>query len=162
MKKVLSTLAAIVASAIIAGAAQLPLPASNGPSLGDQNSNLYTMIQAYVTGSGFGSHTKISVSQTSGQANCTQFDANAQQEVTTSASTGYACLPTAIAGKEINIGNATNQTIDLYTSAASAVSGTADTINGTAGTTPYTGLTGNKNTTCFAPSNGAWYCSSGN
>jgi hypothetical protein len=161
MRNFYIALSALVASVVISLGAQLPLPAVNGPYLGDQLNNLYAITQAYITGSGFGAHTKISASQTSGQANCTQLDANAQQEITTSAGTGYICLPTAIAGKELNIGNGTTQTIDIYSSAVSAVAGTADTINGTAGTTAYTGLTGNKNTTCFAPSNGAWYCGSG-
>jgi hypothetical protein len=58
------------------------------------------------------------------------------------------------------IGNGAGLTIDLYSSATSYVSGTADTINGTAGTTAYTGLTTGKNALCFAANNGAWYCGS--
>lgn len=160
MRKILMTTVAILASVAIAWAAQLPLPAVNGPYLGDQLNNLYAITQAYITGSGYGSHGGLSVSQTSGQANCTQLDSNALQEVKTSASTGYVCLPAAISGKEILIGNAAGQTIDLYgaPTTASAVLGTQDTINGTTGSTPYTGMTTGKNVLCFAPANGTWYC----
>jgi hypothetical protein len=160
MRKILMTTAAILASVAIAWAAQLPLPAVNGPYLGDQLNNLYAITQAYITGSGYGARGGLSVSQTSGQANCTQLDSNALQEVKASASTGYVCLPAAISGKEILIGNAAGQTIDLYgaPTTASAVLGTQDTINGTTGSTPYTGMTTGKNVLCFAPANGAWYC----
>lgn len=152
----------LLATGLVAYGAVLPYPAVNGPYLGDQLNNLYTITQALITMSGFQSSPGLSVSQTVGQANCTQLNASAMQEVKTSASTGYICLPPAFSGKEVNIGNATTQTIDIYSSANGAVSGTADTINGTAGSTPYTGLTSGKNASCFAPANGAWYCGSGN
>lgn len=164
MRKILLTLVAILASAAIAYAAALQPPAVNGPWLGDQNSNLWSIITAHIQQSGYGARGAISADQTAGQANCTQLDANAFQEVTTSASTGYLCLPAALAGKEVSIGNGTTQTIDLYgaPTTASAVVGTQDNINGTTGSTAYTGLTTGKNATCFAPSNGNWYCGSGN
>lgn len=142
--------------------ATIPLPTSNGPSLGDLNANIYSIVQAITQNSQGGATSGLSVSQTLTQAGCTQLDSNAMQQVKTSASTGSICLPTAVAGKNVLIGNASGQTINIYSSANSFVSGTQDTINGTAGTTAYTGLTSGKNSDCFAPANGAWYCTSGN
>jgi hypothetical protein len=140
--------------------AALVLPGVQGPYLGDFQTNLYTIVQAIQLDNGRNSHVGLSVSQTSAQANCTQLDLSGLQEVKTSAGTGYVCLPTAVAGKVVRIGNASGQTIDLYSSAQSFVAGTADTINGTAGTTAYTGLTSGKTALCAAIANGAWYCGS--
>lgn len=142
--------------------ATIPLPSVNGPSLGDASANIYSIVNAITQNSQMGFSSGLSVSQTSGQANCTQLGSNALQEIKTSAAAGYVCLPTAVAGKEVLIANATGQTINVYSSAASFASGTADTINGTAGTTAYTGLTTGKNADCFVPANGAWYCASAN
>ena len=80
--------------------------------------------------------------------------------VTGSSGTGYICLPTAYSGHWQIIANATGQTIDIYSSAASYVAGTADTINTSAGTSAYTGLTTHKTAICFAYANGAWACGS--
>jgi hypothetical protein len=157
----LSILTVVAAIGSVYGAALVP-PSVNGPWLGDQNSNLWSIINAHIQGSGYGNHGGLSVSQTSAQANCTQLDSNVLQEVKTSASTGYVCLPAAVSGKMIFIGNAAGQTIDLYgaPTTASAVLGTQDTINGTTGSTAYTGVTTGKNAICFAPATGAWYCGS--
>lgn len=142
--------------------ATIPLPGINGPSLGDFNANIYSIVNAITQNSQMGFSPALSVSQVLGQANCTQLNNNALHEIKTSASTGGVCLPTATAGKEILIGNASGQTINLYSSATSFTTGTQDTINGTAGTTAYTGLTSGKNADCFVPANGAWYCASAN
>ena len=161
MHKYLGPVLAILAlGASYALAAQLPLPAVNGPYLGDEQNNLWQLTTAYETSSGLQSTSGLSVSQTSAQANCTQLGSAALQEIKTSASTGYVCLPTAFSGRVIRIGNATGSTIDIYSSATSFTSGTTDTINTVAGTTAYTGLTTHISTTCFAPTNGAWYCAS--
>lgn len=141
--------------------ATIPLPGTNGPSLGDATANIYSLVNAVTLNNQMGFSPGLSVSQTSGQANCTQLSGNPLQEVKTSAATGYICLPTAVAGREMMIANPTNQTIDIYSSATSFTAGTADTINGSAGTSAYTGLTTGLNAYCFVPANGAWYCASG-
>ena len=141
--------------------ATIPLPGDTGPSLGDPSANIYSLTNAITLNNQMGYTSGISVSQTSAQANCTQLNNNPLQEIKTSASTGYVCLPTATPGRQMQIGNATTQTIDIYGSAATFVSGTQDTINGTTGTTPYTGLTSGKNADCFSPTGGAWYCTAG-
>ena len=160
-KKIAFCVAVFLAALVVRAAAVLPLPGTNGPSLGDTITNLYSVVQAITFNNQLGFQATVSVSQTSGQANCTQLNNNPQQNITTSSSTGYACLPSAFPGREIFIGNATGQTINLYGSATTAVVGTQDTINGTAGSSAYGGLTSGKNTQCFAPAIGTWYCSSG-
>ena len=120
-------------------------------------------MTAYQAGSAYGAVDLGSISQTSGQSNCTVIgpvNASMLHKATTSASTGYICLPTAYAGKIVYIANATGHNLDLYSNATSYTPGTADTINGTAGTTAFTGLTSsNAYATCISPVNGAWYCS---
>jgi hypothetical protein len=172
MKNFLSSLAGaltggllLLASFALATPTTLPLPSVQGPFLGDFGNNLYTLTQSYIAGQGLGATDLGSVSQTSGQANCTAIGVSGMNystlhRVTTSASTGYVCLPTALAGRIVYIANATGQTIDLYSNAVSYTSGTADTINTTAGTTAYTGLTTHKMTICQSPVNGAWFCGS--
>lgn len=136
-------------------------PGVTGPWLGDSNININTLYQAATQQAGVNYNPALSVSQTTTQAGCTQLK-NGFSEVKTSAATGSVCLPTAIAGLDVMIGNASGQTIDIFGSAATFTPGTQDTINGTAGTSAYTNLTSGKNTECFTPNNGAWYCSTSN
>jgi hypothetical protein len=143
----------------------LPLPSTPGPFLGDFGNNLYTITQNYLAGSGHGATNLGSVSQTATQAACTQIGVSGQNDstlyqVTTSAGTGSVCLPTAIAGRIVYVTNATGQTIDLFSNVVSYTSGTADTINTSAGTGAYTGLTTHKMAVCVAAVNGAWFCGS--
>ena len=147
----------------LALAGPLPQPSINGPSLGDPVSNLYSVITSYTMGRGLQVSPALSVDQSSGQSNCTQLSQTAAYAVAnigTSSGTGYVCLPTAYSGHWQIIANATGQTIDIYSSAASYVAGTADTINTSAGTSAYTGLTTHKTAICFAYANGAWACGS--
>jgi hypothetical protein len=137
--------------------AALQLPGVQGPFLGDQNTNLYTVASAINNNNQLAFTPAISASQTVGQANCTQIT-TPLNDVTVSAATGYLCLPTATAGRVVWIYNPTGQTVDLYTSAASFTPGTQDTINGTTGTTAYTALVTTSKVMCFAPANGAWAC----
>jgi hypothetical protein len=147
----------------LAAPTTLPLPGIPGPTLGDPISNLYSLAAAYQALNGLGAGDVTTISQTSGQANCTNIGPNSisgLHRLKTSAGTGYICLPTATAGQLKLFGNATGQTIDIYSSATSYTSGTADTINGTAGSTAYTGLISGKSAFCFAPVNGVWFCGS--
>ena len=137
-------------------------PTSYGPWLGDTYINVGQLWQAYTTSQGLNFHAGISASQTVSQAGCTQLDSSSLQEVKTSAAAGALCLPTAFAGRDILIANATGQTISIFGSTATFAPGVQDTINTVAGTTAYAGLTTLKNTECFSPANGAWYCSTSN
>lgn len=137
-------------------------PGVTGAWLGDDTFNINGIWRAYTFDSGKSFTSAISASQTATQAGCTQLSADAFQQVTTSAATGSVCLPTAVAGKTTTIVMTPAQTLDIFSSATSYVSGTQDTINGTAGTSAYTSNTGsNKTTTCFAVANGAWNCVTG-
>lgn len=157
-------LALVLLGFFVAHAANSPFwgnntPGTTGPWLGDGTFNISSLYVAHARQAGIGFFSYTTISQTSAQANCTQLANDGLIEAKTSASTGYFCLPSAIAGKTVHIGNATGQTIDLYSSVTPGVPGGAtDTINGTAGTTPYTGMTTGKNVICFAANNGAWYC----
>jgi hypothetical protein len=141
---------------------QSQTPGTTGPWLGDNTFNISTLWMAHVRDAGIAYASGISADQTSGQANCTQLSADGFQQISTSASTGYVCLPTAVSGKRVTIVMVPAQTLDIYSSATSYVSGTADTINGTAGTSAYTTNTGsNRTTICNAVNNGAWNCMTG-
>lgn len=143
-------------------AGQIPLPGSgNGPGLGDPLANIYTIIEGYTMGRGVAVSSSLSVSQSSGQSNCTQLSQQPSYLVAyvgTSSSTGYVCLPTAFSGRVQVIWMNLAQTLDIYSSAVSFTPGTTDTINTTAGSTPYTANTGKKMTICYAVQNGAWAC----
>lgn len=173
MRSLFSRLLANAAGVVLGGvllitglalAAPLPLPGSGtGAGLGDPVSNIYTIIQAYTMGRGYQVSSSLSVSQSSGQSNCTQLSqvpAYALVTVGTSSGTGYICLPTAESGRFQVIFNATGSTIDIYSSAVSYTPGTTDNINTVAGTGAYTGLTTHKVAICYAPSNGNWACGS--
>lgn len=147
---------ALVLLGIVAHAA-LQLPGVQGPFLGDYNTNLYSVASAINNNNQLAFTPAISASQTVAQANCTQLT-TPLNDVTVSAATGYLCLPTATAGRVVWVANPTGQTVDLYGSATTFTPGTQDTINGTTGTTAYTAMTTTKNTMCFAPANGAWFC----
>ncbi len=156
-------LGGLLLAAGLALSAALPLPGVTGPTLGDPVSNLYTLAKAYTQGSGLASSSALSVSQSSGQANCTQLAQGpgfALTNIGTSAGTGYVCLPTAYSGAWQVIYNSTGSTVDIYSSAVSFTPGTADTIDGTAGSTAYTGLTTKKVAICYAVANGSWACGS--
>jgi hypothetical protein len=139
----------------------LPLPSTPGPFLGDFGNNLYTITQNYLAGSGHGAVNLGSVSQTATQAACTPITPQNDSKlyvITTSAGTGSVCLPTANAGKEVIISNASGSTVDLFGSNTFAVSGTQDTINGSAGNNAYNKLITLMTAICVAPVTGKWNC----
>jgi len=75
------------------------------------------------------------------------------------------CIPFAVAGTDFQIRNNGAQALAIYGQAANnLLTGAADTINGTAGSSEYnssTGLIANNSIECFAAKNGAWSCVSG-
>lgn len=145
---------------LAAQSAALVPAAVNGPWLGDNLTNLWSLTNAHILGSGYGVGNAITtIDQSSGQSNCTATgNVNMLHYLKTSASTGYICLPTANSGRFILYLNATGQTIDVYGSNTSFVPGTQDTINGTTGSTAYTAMVSGKNLLCFSPANGLWAC----
>jgi len=161
LKKVLLAAAALAFSMSVALAQTLPLPGTNGPSLGDFATNLYTLTKGVEAGSTVGVGTALSVSQTSAQANCTQLgEVNMVHVVGTSASTGYICLPRATLGFYKVILNQTTSPISIYGGGTGNQStpGTQDTINGTTGSTAYTALGSRQQAVCVVATAGAWNC----
>ena len=146
----------------LAGAQTLPLPGVPGPSLGDFNTNLYTLTKGVEAGSTVGVGAALSVDQSSGQSNCTLQlgTVNMVHVIGTSASTGYVCLPAAVPGFYKVIQNTTGQSISIYGGASpnQYVPGTQDTINGTVGSTAYTGLGSHQQVICIVGVGGAWTC----
>ena len=143
----------------------LPLPGTPGPSLGDFTTNLYTLTKGVIAGSTVGVGSALSVSQSSGQSNCTQLGTvNMVHVIGTSAGTGYVCLPAAIPGFYKVIQNTTAQSISIYgggSASSQFVPGTQDTINGTVGSTAYTGLGSHQQVICIVGVGGAWTCTGG-
>jgi len=133
----------------------------NGPSLGTQNVNPYTLATAIGTNTQQNFQPAIVIGPSNAQATCTQLVGPMVNLITSSIANGSVCLPQAFAGREIMINNATGQTVNIFGSNSPFTVGTADTINGTAGSTAYTSLTNNKNSACFAPANGTWACNTG-
>jgi hypothetical protein len=83
---------------------------------------------------------------------CLPLNNNALQEVKVSASNGFVCLPPAIPGKRVLVGNAVGVVMTVLPAL-----GSSDLINGFAS---YAGMTG-KNGRCFVAAPGAWSCMAG-
>jgi hypothetical protein len=148
---------------IVARAASvLPLPGTNGPSLGDTITNLYSVTQALENNTFSNYYSITTVSTTLTQAGCTQLNTGMTFLTATLGGTGAVCLPTARPAADVYIANNTGQTVDVFSSATAWSTAQNDAINGTTGTTAYTGMTNGKSAECFAPAGGSWWCVSGN
>lgn len=141
--------------------AVLPAPTIQGPSLGDANTNIYSLQQAVTLNNQLGFSAAVTAGAANVQSTCTAL-VNPVNNVTSSVANGSLCLPTATGGRVVQIGNGSGQTLNIFGSNSPFTSGTADTINGTAGTSAYTSVTSGKNADCFAPANGVWFCTAGN
>lgn len=153
--------ALVLLGALAHGALQLP--GVQGPFLGDQNTNLYSVAQAINLNNQNAASAALGAPNANVQATCTAI-VNPLNLVTTSVSTGSLCLPPAVAGRIVMIGNGTSNGLNLFGANAPFTPGTADTINGSTGATanttvlPSASSTANKNAFCFSPANGAWNC----
>lgn len=152
MKRIAYFIASVVSIGVVliglnVARAVLPLPVQTGPYLGDYTVGFYTLANAIGSDNQLAYSIVTNISTTSGQANCTNIGnsptpgqvpapAAILLATTLTSATGYVCLPTAFAGREIYILNNTGQTIDFYSNATGVVS-TVDTINNVAGTTAY-------------------------
>jgi hypothetical protein len=161
MKTIRDMLLGAILVAITPALAAVVIPGIQGPWLGDTNTNLYTLATAIFNNSGQGTTSPFTPGPGNVQATC-QPMLTPQVNIVTSVANGSVCLPKAAAGTDIELGNASGQTINIFGANAPFVAGTQDTINGTAGSTAYTNLTSGKSGSCFAPANGVWYCSTGN
>lgn len=155
------TFAAMFAATALA---TLQVPGVQGPFLGDQNTNFFSVANAINLNNQNAFSTLTST--TALQASCGVIT-NPLNVISTSVATGSICLPPAFAGRIVLIANATANAANLFGSNTPFLPGTQDTINGTTGSTanitvlPTAGATTPKNAFCFAPANGAWFCNIG-
>lgn len=142
-------------------ASVLPLPGTNGPSLGDPTTNLYSITQALQNNTFNNYYSVTTVSTTLTQAGCTQLNYGMTFLTATLGGTGSVCLPTARPGADVYVADNTGQTVDIFSSVTAWSTTQTDAINGTAGTSAYTSMTNGLSVECFAPAGGSWWCVSG-
>lgn len=147
---------ALVILGALAQAAFL-LPSTNGPGLGDVNVNPFTLAQGINLDNQSAVSSGLVASATT-QATCTVI-ANPNNQFSTVAASGAACLPPAVAGRRVWISNEGANALQLFGSNTPVTPSTQDTINTVAGSTAYAHPIANKLTLCFAEANGAWRCS---
>lgn len=105
----------------------------------------------FAGGGGFTQQNAITAHAGGGQANGVPLTA-AICNVTVVGTIGDSvCLPSAVGGQEISLFNSATNSMNVFSSNAS----TADTINGTAGTTAFA-LAGGKNAEFVSPAQGVW------
>lgn len=163
MKSIRSMLAGSVVLALLLSPASavIPLPGVNGPFLGDQSANIFTLTQALTLLNQLGVGSALTSGPANVQATCLPL-AQPLNQITVNASTGSVCLPTAVAGRVMWITNTTANQVNLFGANAPFVPGTQDTINGSTGSTANTTVlpaaAANKTAVCMSPANGAWNC----
>lgn len=159
---VFATLGVLIDHVIEEAVAVIPLPGVQGPFLGDQNANMYNLVQAITLNNQLGFSSGINAANAASQANCVPITQPINQ-VNASVSTGSLCLPPAAPGRVVWISNTTANGLNLYGSNTPNVPGTQDTINGTTGSTANTTVlpaaSANKTSICLANAVGAWNCS---
>lgn len=150
-------LACVVVLLLVAMArATLNIDVPNGPSLGSQNINPFTLATA-IANNNQQNFATIVPGAANTQSTCTVV-ATPLVNIASSVANGSICLPKAIGGQTIKVLNTSGQTVNTFGSNSPFTTGTQDTINGTAGSTAYTGLTTGLSMVCFAPANGVWGC----
>lgn len=143
--------------------ATLQIPGVQGPFLGDQNTNFFSVASAINNNNQNAFSAALAAPNANVQLTCTNIT-NPLNLVTSSVNTGSLCLPPATAGRIVMVGNGTSNGLNLFGSNTPFTPGTQDTINGTTGSTanttvlPSASSTQNKNAFCFSPGNGLWNC----
>jgi hypothetical protein len=159
LKTIFNMLVGALITAAVSGAyAVVGTPPGTGPALIDG-----AWLNGLASGVNFTFQSGITAKAGGVQATCTLLPPNTYLiSIDTVASTNDSvCLPFSVAGTNLSIANTGAQTLAIFGQAANnPLSGTADTINATAGSSAYT-LTTNTNAECFAVKNGAWKCVKG-
>jgi hypothetical protein len=133
--------------------AVLPTPGVQGPFLGDQFTNVYSLQQAatFMNQMGFASPSNSSTTQVL----CVPLT-TPTNSVTPGAAGGSFCLPTAIAGRMVVVSNASaTLAANIFGSNTPFVAGTQDNINGSPGSGAFS-LAANTQTLFVANANGLW------
>jgi hypothetical protein len=134
--------------------AALQLPGVQGPFLGDQNTNLFSVAQAINQMNQAAASQAVAAPNANSQATCTVIT-TPLVNVTSSVGTGSLCLPTATAGSFVFLSNTTGNTVNVFGSNQPFVPGVQDTINATAGSTANAVVTV-AHVVFFSPANGVW------
>lgn len=142
--------------------AAFTLPGTQGPGLGDNNVNPYTLALAINSANQTGFSAGLTAAGASSQTGSLAL-VNPFNQVTSSAASAGVTLPTATGGRSVVIfnGAAAGIVLSIFGSNSPFTAGTNDTINGTAGSTAYL-LTQGSTAACMAVANGAWACHRGN
>lgn len=136
--------------------AALVIDVPNGPSLGSQNINPFTLASA-IQGNNQQGFATIVPGPGNTQSTCTVVRTPLVL-ITSSVANGSICLPQGLGGQTIKVLNTSGQTVNTFGSNTPFAVGTQDTINGTAGSSAFTGLTNGLSMVCFSPANGVWGC----
>lgn len=154
---------AIVVAGIGAAAAVVGTPPGTGPALVDGS-----WLNGVIGGSNFSYQYGITAHAGGTQAACFVLPTNTYllEVDTVGTAADSVCLPFAQQGMNLSLRNAAaSNALDMYgQSANNPLTGSADTINGTAGSTVYPsgGLAAGSSVECFAVKNGVWSCVHGN
>ena len=144
--------------------ANLSLPGTTGPSLGDTNANLYTYGQALQNNSFASTISYATLTSTSSlQSGCTLLGYGFSFLTTSLSAAGAACLPSAKPGSEVDFVNNTGQVVSVYGVTPTTLglgAGGNDFINGTIATTNMV-LTNAFSAQCIAYAPGNWWCQRG-
>jgi hypothetical protein len=120
---------ALVLLGIVSHAA-LQLPGVQGPFLGDQNTNLYTVAQAINQNNQVQTTTALTANTAQTQAAATQLQYGINQVATVASATNSVALPACVTGALVFVTNDGGNSMTVF-----GQNGRTDTINGTAGAT---------------------------
>lgn len=121
---------AFVASAVASAFAAFTLPAFNGPWLGDQNVNLYTVAQAINQANQQQATTSITAHAGGGQSASVALGYGFNQVGTVASGSDSVQLPPCNVGAMVYVTNDGSNSMTVFGNSARS-----DTINGTAGST---------------------------
>lgn len=159
LKTILNMLAgALIAASVGAAVAVQGIAPVNGFQTPDG-----TWLLGLAGGQNLTSQSGITAHAGGTQAACFVLPAGiALISVDTVASSGDSvCLPFAQSGTDIQIANNSATTLNIFGQAGNnPLTGAADTINNTAGSTNYSPTT-QQNVECYSPKNGVWRCMKG-
>jgi hypothetical protein len=163
MKDMVKTIANMLVGAFVAAAVSAALAVTGQAPVPGFQAIDGSWLLGVVQGVNWTYQNSITAHAGGGQTACQNLPASIYLiEIGTVASTSDSvCLPFAIQGTNMSIHNAGAQTVNIFgQSANNLLTGSADTINGTAGSSAYSMISQNS-AECFAAKNGVWACVQG-